>query len=67
MASAWVLQIFRAQAAEGGVVRRSTYDVHRNDAFDEIIEYARERQFHVIETGQQIVILCHEGDLVIHC
>ncbi|MFB6600697.1 hypothetical protein [Streptomyces diastaticus] len=65
---AWVDQIFRAaQADRGGVVRRSIYDVERYSALEEIVDIARERHFHVLETGDQVVILCNEGELKIHC
>ncbi|MFI1382929.1 N-(5'-phosphoribosyl)anthranilate isomerase [Embleya scabrispora] len=66
--STWVDQIFRAAAADrGGVVRRSIYDVERMASLEEIIGIARERHFHVLETGDQVVILCNEGELRIHC
>jgi hypothetical protein len=66
--SAWVDQIFEAaQANRGGVVRRSIYDIERFASLDEIIGIARDRHFHVIETGDQVVILCNEGELKIHC
>ena len=69
MSSAWVEQMFTAsqQVNSGGVVRRATYDVERLDALDEIIEEARERGFHVLETGNQIVLLAHAGAVTIHC
>lgn len=64
----WVDQIFEAQqAATGGVVRRSAHDVHRFGVLDEIVWKARDQGFHVIETGDQIVILCNQGELIIHC
>lgn len=66
MAGAWVEQIFEAQAANGGVVRRSIQDVYSYASLDEVISEARERRFHVIETGGQIVVLCHEGAITIH-
>ncbi len=66
--SAWVDQIFDAQqAATGGVVRRSTSDVTRFRALPEIVRRSRTQGFHVIETGDQIVILCNRGELIIHC
>lgn len=65
MPSAWVNQIFLAdQVNRGGVVRRNRNDVER---LEEIVEEARRRRFHVIETGDQIVVLCHEGGITIHC
>lgn len=65
--SAWSDQIFQAAAANGGVVRRSRADVNQYSSLQEIIEEAQERGFHVIETGGQVVILCHRGQLVVHC
>jgi hypothetical protein len=66
--SAWVDRIFKAkQVSAGGVVRRSERNVQRHEALPEIIDRARSHGWHVIETGDQIVVLCHEGNLVIHC
>ncbi|MDR6691328.1 hypothetical protein J2X55_002240 [Microbacterium sp. 1154] len=65
--SAWVDQMFAAgQVAVGGVVRRSVNDVIDQGAFDEIVQRAKDNGWHVIETGGQIVVLCHAGALVIH-
>jgi len=65
---AWVNQIFRAdQANTGGVVRRARYNVDRYASLAELVAEAKRRNFHVVETGDQIVVLCHEGSLVIHC
>lgn len=61
-------QLFRAgQANAGGVVRRSIRDVDRIVGLGEFIDECRARGFHVIETGDQLVVLCHEGSMVIHC
>jgi len=66
--SRWVDQMFDAQAVlAGGVVRRSVHDVRRFGAMDEIVERAQENGWHVVETGDQIVVLCHAGALAIHC
>jgi len=66
--SAWVDQIFRAaQSANGGVVRRSVLDVYQKGALDEILDRAMVEGWHVIETGDQIVVLCHRGRLNILC
>lgn len=67
-AMTWVDQIFNArQAGTGGVVRRSVHDVQRYGSLEEIIERAQDEGWHVIETGDQIVVLCHTGALLIHC
>ncbi len=67
--SAAVDQMFRSsqQARAGGVVRRSARQVDRQRILQEIIQRARAQGFHVVETGGQIVLLCHEGELIIHC
>lgn len=66
--SAWVDQMFNAQqTATGGVVRRSVDDVMRYDALSEIIMRAQQSGWHVIETGDQIVVLCHPGSMQIFC
>ncbi len=66
--SAWLDQIFQADAAaNGGVVRRSRADVDEYSSLGDLIDEARKRGFHVIETGGQVVILCHSGELLIHC
>lgn len=65
---AWLDQVFQAgQVDRGGVVRRSVHDVEQYTSLTEVVWEAKRRNFHVIETGDQIVILCHEGSLVIHC
>lgn len=68
MSGARVRQIFTAQQAQmGGVVRRSLYDVERLASVEEVVKEARARGYHVIETGDQLVVLCHTGALHIHC
>jgi len=61
-------QIFRAQQAGSfGIVRRSIADVHRYDALDEILARAQANGWHVVETGGQIVVLCHNGAMNVLC
>ena len=62
----YVAAIFKAQSAHGGVVRRARDGVDKYGSLDLVIAEARKRGFHVIETGGQIVILCHQGALIIH-
>jgi len=65
----WLMRVFDAgQANEGGVVRRARANIeHYGGGMGPLIDYARRRGWHVIETGDQVVVLCHEGDLRIHC
>lgn len=59
---AWIEQIFGADAANnGGIVRRSVKSVNENASEQELIDAVKSRQFKLIETGGQYVILCHRG------
>lgn len=64
----WLRQLFRAGAVNrGGIVRRKKSDVERMVGLDAVIEYAQQRQFHVVETGDQIIVVCNSGTLKLHC
>lgn len=67
--NAWIDQMFEAdQANTGGVIRRATRNVETlGGGLDNLVEVVRDRGFHLIETGDQVVIFCHEGALRIHC
>jgi len=67
MTSAWINELFAAQSvANGGIVRRARKNVD-DDMLEELIHEAGARGYHVIETGEQVVVLCHAGQLVMHC
>lgn len=64
----WVDQIFSArQAREGGMVRRALSDVNRFGVYDEIVERARDEDWHVVEIGDQLAVLCHPGQIQLVC
>lgn len=66
--SPWLRQIFEAHEAQtGGVVRRHRNDVQRFSSLDEVVAEARRHRFHVIESGDQVIVLCHEGGITVHC
>ena len=65
---AWVDQIFDAKIVKkDGLVRRKKSDVHRKTSFDERLLQVQERGYHLLETGNQYVVLCNKGAIVIHC
>jgi hypothetical protein len=65
--NAWIEQWFGAgQATNGGVIRRNRDDIDEYASLDEVIVEASQRGWHVIETGNQIVVLCHPGTLHIY-
>jgi hypothetical protein len=64
----WTQQWFDAnQAQTGGVIRRNRKDVDKYASLSEVVREARARGWHVLETGEQVVLLCHEGDMRIYC
>jgi hypothetical protein len=64
----YIRNIFRADAAKnGGLVRRKVEDVHRLATFHELLKEVKERGFHLLETGDQYVIICNLGKFKLHC
>lgn len=65
--SAYVDRFFAAaQANRFGVIRRNVDTVIRLGYYDEILRRAKENDWHVVETGGQLVVLCHPGTMQIH-
>jgi hypothetical protein len=67
--NAWMKQWFdeTQQANKGGVIRRAVADVDQQTSLDDVIAEAQGRGWHVVETGDQIVVLCHEGAVKLWC
>ena len=64
----WIEQMFGAQIVEKeGIVRRKKSDVHKNASFKILEKYCREQQYHLIETGNQYIVMCNAGALKVHC
>ncbi len=58
----WIDQIFAAKAAQsGGVIRRKADWDARGIGRDRFELEVRHRGFHLIETGHQLVVICHSG------
>ncbi len=65
---AWIDQIFNAEiASREGVVRRKIADVVTYASHDELLAEVRRRNFHLIETGDQYVIICNAGFMKMWC
>lgn len=63
----FINNIFRAaNAKEGGVVRRSKVDVHRNASFDALAKEAKKRDFHLLETTDQYIVVCNNQRCTLH-
>lgn len=64
----WLDQVFGAeQVARGGIVRRNKNDVHNLCSLADLLAEVRQRNFHLIETGDQYVVVCNSGVLTLHC
>lgn len=60
--SQWVENIFSAKiATEEGIVRRKKTTVQRYASKEDLIAAVKKRRFHLIETGDQYVIVCNSG------
>lgn len=64
----WFDQVFSAKAAaSGGVIRRKKADVDRKIGQDRLELEVRKRGFHLIEAGDQFLIICSRADIRIIC
>ncbi len=64
----WVAQIFSSKSARGGgVVRRSLRDVEREIGYGRLELGVRRRGYHMVQSGDQIVIFCTSEPLRIIC
>ncbi|MGV6847508.1 MAG: N-(5'-phosphoribosyl)anthranilate isomerase [Marinibacterium sp.] len=60
----WITQLFSTRAARrGAVVRRSMAWVDREVGRDTFLAEVRNRGYHVIQTADQFVIVCHNGPI----
>ena len=60
----WLDQIFSTRAVQrGAVVRRSVAWVDREVGKERFLTEMRRRNFHVIETADQFVVVCHNGPI----
>lgn len=61
---AWIDQMFRTQAArKGSVVRRSQAWVAREVGRPAFEAEIRRRGYHLIETADQFIVVCHNGPI----
>ena len=62
----WLDRIFSAKSvASGGVVRRSRDWVASEIGIPRFEAAVRSRGFHLIEAGQQLVVICHSGPVTL--
>lgn len=59
--------MFSAKAvAQGGVIRRNRNSVAREIGRERIFREVEARGFHLLETGEQLVVVCHTGKAYLH-
>jgi len=60
----WLDLIFSAKSAQnGGVVRRNISWVEKEIGRQTFENSVRDRGFHLIETGNQFIFICHRGEI----
>jgi len=65
---AYINQIFTAKEAKtGGIVRRQISDVKKYATPKALLDEVKSRGFHLVETGDQFIVICNPGALKIHC
>jgi hypothetical protein len=64
---AFIKQIFQAEAAKtGGIVRRKKASIEKSASLSELLEEIKRRGFHLIESGDQYIIICNSGLFKVH-
>lgn len=63
----FVNDMFRAKAAKnGGIVRRKIANVQKYASLQYLLKDVEARGFHLIETGDQYVVICNPGNFRLH-
>jgi hypothetical protein len=60
--------MFSAQAVDKeNIVRRNKKWVHKIVSEEELQNYCREQDYHLIETGEQYIAICNPGHFRVIC
>lgn len=63
----WIDQVFSAKAvANAGVIRRNRTSVANEIGRDLFVDEVRRRGFHLLETRDQLIVICHSGRVQMH-
>jgi hypothetical protein len=60
-ADLWLARIFAAKAAEGQVIRRNIAWIDREVGRARFMAEVRRRGFHLLQTADQFIVVCHSG------
>ena len=65
-AASWIARVFDAKIVDrGGIVRRSAASVDREIGRAAFVQQVMMRGFHLVECGDQFVVICNKGHLKI--
>jgi len=63
---AWIDQMFKAKIAQnGGPIRRKKSTIEKHASLDGVKEEAKKRGWHIVEVGEQWVVICNKGTVKI--
>lgn len=64
----WLKDMFAARAVtRGGIVRRAVRDVEREVGRKALAAEVLRRGFHLVECGDQFLIICNTGEMKVIC
>jgi len=64
----WIDNIFKArQVTNRGIIRRSIHSVKRFASEELLQAEVRKRKFHLVKSGDQLIVFCNDGELAILC
>jgi hypothetical protein len=64
----WIGQVFTSQSARnGGIVRRKVSSVKKYATIKELKAEVKRQGFHMLRSGDQFLIFCHQGDFRVIC
>jgi hypothetical protein len=55
-----------AAVAAGGILRRPVRDIEKGPGRDALLAEVKRHGFHLIECGDQFIIICNKGRLRVH-
>lgn len=56
-----------AAAKSGGIVRRRSADVRRVASHDALLQEVKRLGYHLIEAGDQYIVVCNVTKIQVHC
>jgi hypothetical protein len=64
----WIRKMFASKiVAKKGLVRRKKSHIDKCNVFDDLLNEVKKKRFHLIETGDQYIIICNAGRFKVHC